>query len=164
MTGFALVWDTQNIIAKKKYFAWKTSREAILLPALAQSRANSDVRSACWSPCLIELWISPRWPAPVLSHSSGKFFSLLRPVEVSHVSACVSCTLSFHSTTSQNRLCLLKPPLVSGVRGGEGIPPLPCSDIRLDKPNGALSIFSYDMGSSPPNILVAYLQFVGFLS
>ena len=89
---------------KEKKFTWTASGEAIVVPALAQSRANSEVRSACRRPGLVELWITARWPAPVLSQSLGKFFSPLCSVEICHVSGCVSCT--YHFTPHLSELAL----------------------------------------------------------
>lgn len=120
--GFALFLRYSRYNWRKK-FSWTTSGEAILVPALAQSRADSEVRG----PCLVELWISPRWPAPVLSHSLGNFSSPLRAVDISPVSACDSCTLLFHSMPLRIGFVFLNDLQIVGTGGGEWVPPLACS-------------------------------------
>lgn len=115
-------WDTQDIIKEKK-FSWTTSGGAVLVPALSQSRADFEVRR----PCLVELWISLRWHAPVLSHSLGNFSSPLCAVEISHVLTCISCTLLFHSMPLRIGFVFLNHLQVVGMGGGEWVPPLACS-------------------------------------
>lgn len=63
----------------------------------------------------------------MLSHSLGKFLSPLCPVEISHVSACLSCVLSFHSTPLRIGFVSLNHLQIVGAGGGEWVPPLACS-------------------------------------